>query len=149
MHGLTLQGADTVADLRELPPGTYTFTKLADSLGLPLIKAHRLLTALKGTRALSAKRSEASLCPRFPSARTPPCSLGAHQLPPQPDPEVPNPRPPDSRFGRESGREFPIPDRPGIGNRAVSSLPQHPFEPLLRLQVQRPKIRSWQLVPFL
>ena len=31
------------------------------------------------------------------------------------DPEIPNSRPPDSRFGRETGREFPIPDRPGTG----------------------------------
>ena len=29
------------------------------------------------------------------------------------DPEIPNSRSPDSRFGRETGREFPIPDRPG------------------------------------
>jgi hypothetical protein len=55
MHWLMLQGADTVADLRELPPGTYTCTKLADGLGVPLIKAQRLLTALEGTRALPSK----------------------------------------------------------------------------------------------
>ena len=51
MHWLTLQGADTVADLRELPPGTYTCTKLAESLGLPLVKAQRLLTALEGAKS--------------------------------------------------------------------------------------------------
>ena len=32
-----------------------------------------------------------------------------------PDPEIPNSRSPDSRFGRESGRESPIPDSAGIG----------------------------------
>ena len=64
MHWLTLQSAKTVADLRELPPGTYTCKELAESLGLPLIKAQRLLTALEGTRALSAKRSGGvTLCP--------------------------------------------------------------------------------------
>ena len=57
MHWLTLQGADMVADLRELPPGTYTCKELAESLGLPLLKAQRLLTALEGARAFSAKRS--------------------------------------------------------------------------------------------
>jgi hypothetical protein len=36
------QGAHTVADLRELPPGTYTCKELAESLGLPLVKAQRL-----------------------------------------------------------------------------------------------------------
>ena len=59
-HWLTLQGADTVADLRELPPGTYTCTKLADSLALPLIKAQRLLTALEGAFAVP-RDQEASL----------------------------------------------------------------------------------------
>ncbi len=67
-HWLTLQGADTVADLRELPPGTYTCKELADSLGLPMLKAQRLLTALEGTRPSD---QEASLCARFRSARVP------------------------------------------------------------------------------
>jgi hypothetical protein len=42
---------------------------------------------------------------------------GRGPVPSAPDPEVPNSRSPDSRFGRETGTEFPIPDRPGIGNR--------------------------------
>jgi hypothetical protein len=42
------------------------------------------------------------------------------------DPEIPNSRPPDSRFGRESGREFPTPDRPGIGNRESGRFPIRP-----------------------
>jgi hypothetical protein len=50
-HWLKLQGARTVADLRELPPGTYTCKELADSLGLPLIMAQRLLTAIEGTKS--------------------------------------------------------------------------------------------------
>jgi hypothetical protein len=29
------------------------------------------------------------------------------------DPEIPNSRPPDSRFGRETGRESPFPDSAG------------------------------------
>jgi hypothetical protein len=69
-HWLTLQGADTVADLRELPPGTYTCKELAESLGLPMLKAQRLLMALEGTRALPSDH-EASLCARFRSARAP------------------------------------------------------------------------------
>ena len=60
MHWLTLQGADTVADLRELPPGTYTCKELAESLGLPVVQAQRLLTALEGAK---------SSC--HPSPRTP------------------------------------------------------------------------------
>jgi hypothetical protein len=44
------QGAKTVADLRELPPGTYTCSKLADGLGLPMLTAQRLLTALEGAK---------------------------------------------------------------------------------------------------
>ncbi len=43
-----------------------------------------------------------------------------------PDPEIPNSRPPDSRFGRETEREFPIPDRPGIGNRETGRFPIRP-----------------------
>jgi hypothetical protein len=34
-----------------------------------------------------------------------------------PQAEIPNSRSPDSRFGRESGRESPIPDSAKIGNR--------------------------------
>ena len=48
---LALQGAKTVADLRELPPGTYTCKELAESLGLPVVKAQRLLTALEGAKS--------------------------------------------------------------------------------------------------
>ena len=43
-----------------------------------------------------------------------------------PDPEIPNSRSPDSRFGQETGREFPIPDRPGIGNRETGRFPIRP-----------------------
>ena len=50
MNWLADQGADTVADLRELPPGTYTCKELAESLGLPVVKAQRLLTALEGAK---------------------------------------------------------------------------------------------------
>ena len=48
---LALQGADTVADLRALPPGTYTCKELAESLGLPVVQAQRLLTALEGANS--------------------------------------------------------------------------------------------------
>jgi hypothetical protein len=45
------QGARAVGDLRELPPpGTYACSKLADGLGLPMLKAQRLLTALEGAK---------------------------------------------------------------------------------------------------
>jgi hypothetical protein len=44
------QGARTVGDLRELPPGTYACSKLADGLGLPMLTAQRLLTALEGAK---------------------------------------------------------------------------------------------------
>jgi hypothetical protein len=57
---LVLQGAGTVADLRALPPGTYTCKELADGLGLPMLTAQRLLTALEGAK---------SSC--HPSPRTP------------------------------------------------------------------------------
>ena len=50
-HWLAHQGAETVADLRELPPDTYTCSKLAEGLGLPLLKAQRLLTALEGAKS--------------------------------------------------------------------------------------------------
>ena len=51
VNWLADQGADTVADLRALPPGTYTCSKLAEGLGLPLVKAQRLLTALEGAKS--------------------------------------------------------------------------------------------------
>jgi hypothetical protein len=51
MHWLKHQGANTVADLNQLPPGTYSCKDLAESLGLPLLKAQRLLSALEGTQA--------------------------------------------------------------------------------------------------
>jgi hypothetical protein len=51
VNWLALQGAQTVADLRELPPGTYTCKDLAEDLGLPLVQAQRLLTALEGTKS--------------------------------------------------------------------------------------------------
>ncbi len=34
------QGADTVANLNQLPPGSYTCTDLADRLSMPMLKAH-------------------------------------------------------------------------------------------------------------
>ena len=37
-----------------------------------------------------------------------PASMGSREVPA--DPEIPNSRSPDSRFGRETGRELPIPD---------------------------------------
>jgi hypothetical protein len=37
----------------------------------------------------------------------------------RPDPEVPNSRSPHSRFGRETGRESPIPDSAEIRNREI------------------------------
>ncbi len=75
------QGADTVADLRALPPGTYTCSKLADSLGLPVVKAQRLLTALEGAKS-AAIHHEAPEPQLF-------CMTGAHQLhsPPLPQPQ--------------------------------------------------------------
>jgi hypothetical protein len=42
------------------------------------------------------------------------------------DPEIPNSRSPDSRFGRESGREFPVPDSAGNGNREIPRFPIRP-----------------------
>ena len=51
MTWLAVQGAETVADLRELPPGTYTCKELAESLGVPVVKAQRLLTALEGAKS--------------------------------------------------------------------------------------------------
>ena len=38
----------------------------------------------------------------------------------------PFPPGPDSRFGRETGREFPIPDSAGIGNREIPRFPTRP-----------------------
>ncbi len=42
--------------------------------------------------------------------------------------KVPNSRSPDSRlgFGRETGRETPIPDSAGIGNREIPRFPIRP-----------------------
>ena len=51
---------------------------------------------------------------------------GAASDPPA-DPEIPNSRSPDSRFGRETGRESPIPDSAGTGNRA--QIPRFPIRP--------------------
>ena len=51
MTWLKHQGADNVADLNQLPPGTYSCKDLADDLGLPLLKAQRLLSALEGTKS--------------------------------------------------------------------------------------------------
>ncbi len=39
------------------------------------------------------------------------------------DPEIPNSPPPDSRIGRETGRELPIPDSAGNGNREIPRFP--------------------------
>jgi hypothetical protein len=57
---------------------------------------------------------------RYRAAATPRSSSSS------PDPEIPNSRSPDSRFGRETGRELPIPDRPGIGNREIPRFPIRP-----------------------
>ncbi len=51
VNWLADQGGRTVADLREMPPGTYTCKELAECLGLPPIMAQRLLTALEGMSA--------------------------------------------------------------------------------------------------
>ncbi len=56
MHWLKRQGADKVADLNQLPPGTYRCSKLADNLGLPMLKAQRLLSALEGTKSSAIHR---------------------------------------------------------------------------------------------
>jgi hypothetical protein len=82
MSWLADQGADTVADLRELPPGTYTCKELAESLGLPVVKAQRLLTALEGARSAASRRIA-------PLESQPFCMTGASQMhspPPQPQP---------------------------------------------------------------
>ena len=64
MTWLKHQGAGKVADLRALPPGTYTCKDLADSLGLPMLKAQRLLTELEGTKLfLAATRHRAHTHP--------------------------------------------------------------------------------------
>ncbi len=47
---------------------------------------------------------------------------------PGPDPEIPDSRSPDSRFGRETGREFPVPDSAGNGNREIPG-PRFPIRP--------------------
>ncbi len=60
---LTHQGAEHVDELRELPAGTYTCKELADALGLPLIKAQRLLGALEGAPG----------CPGASASGTVPC----------------------------------------------------------------------------
>ena len=64
---LALQGADTVADLRALPPGTYTCKELADGLGLPMLTAQRLLTALEGAKSSCNPQPAAGSAP--PTAR--------------------------------------------------------------------------------
>jgi hypothetical protein len=82
VNWLADQGADTVADLRELPPGTYTCKELAESLGLPVVKAQRLLTALEGARSAASRRIA-------PLESQPFCMTGASQMhspPPQPQP---------------------------------------------------------------
>ena len=60
MHWLKQQGADNVAGLNQLPPGTYSCKDLADGLGLPMLKAQRLLSALEGTTS-SGIHHEAAL----------------------------------------------------------------------------------------
>jgi hypothetical protein len=52
---LKRQGANTLADLNHLPPGTYTCKELADSLGLPVVQAQWLLTELEGTKLFHSK----------------------------------------------------------------------------------------------
>ena len=53
--------------------------------------------------------------PGQPQAR--PAELLATECHSVADPEIPDSRSPDSRFGRETGRELPIPDSAGNGNR--------------------------------
>jgi hypothetical protein len=60
MTWLKRQGANKVADLNQLRPGTYTCKDLADGLGLPMLKAQRLLSAIEGTNS-SAIHHEAAL----------------------------------------------------------------------------------------
>ncbi len=48
-----------------------------------------------------------------------------HPDPPS-DPEIPDSRSPDSRFGKETEREFPIPDSAGNGNREFPRFPIRP-----------------------
>jgi hypothetical protein len=60
MHWLELQFCvKRVADLK-LRPGTYPCNHLAESLGLPLLQAQRLLSALEGTTS-SGIHHEAAL----------------------------------------------------------------------------------------
>jgi hypothetical protein len=66
MKWLKHQGADTVADLKQLRPGTYTCKDLADGLSLPMIKAHRLLLALEGPRCPQKQQSAKPPAPSQP-----------------------------------------------------------------------------------
>ncbi len=52
------QGANKVADLNQLPPGSYTCKDLADGLSMPMLKAQRLLSALEGTKSSAIHRRE-------------------------------------------------------------------------------------------
>jgi hypothetical protein len=58
MTWLKHQGADNVADLNQLPPGSYTCKDLADGLSMPMLKAQRLLSALEGTKSSPIHRRE-------------------------------------------------------------------------------------------
>ena len=60
---LKKQGANNVADLNQLPPGTYSCRELAESLGLPLLKAQRLLSALEGASQHHAAKAPAPIQP--------------------------------------------------------------------------------------
>jgi hypothetical protein len=87
MTWLKHQGADTVADLNQLPPGTYTCKDLADGLGMPMLKAQRLLSALEGTKS-------SAIHPDVCAAR---CTTGAQQ-PHSPQPAAPVRSPPKVQY---------------------------------------------------
>ncbi len=84
---LKLQGANNVADLNQLPPGTYSCKDLADDLVLPMLKAQRLLSALEGTKSSAIHPDDCGAL----------CTTGAQQLhspPPPPPPPQSQPAPP-------------------------------------------------------
>ena len=62
MTWLKRQGANKVADLNQLRPGTYTCKDLADGLSMPMLKAQRLLSALEGTNSSAIHRREHRFC---------------------------------------------------------------------------------------
>jgi hypothetical protein len=66
MTWLKQQGANKVADLNQLRPGTYTCKDLADGLGLPMLEAHRLLLAIEGASQHHAAKAPAPIQPIQP-----------------------------------------------------------------------------------